>query len=197
MLKVGEEKLKNISMPMQIYCIALPWVANNTKIRSKSAGVSWKRVALYTAILLLVVLPLVYFLLLKDEGAKAAVHSKLRMAVLPLKNISNNAQDEYFADGMTEELISSLSKIGGLNVIARTSTMKYKATTKDILQIGKELMVGTILEGSVRKFENKARITVQLIDVATQEHIWTMDYDRELKTSSPSKVKLRKALRAS
>ena len=112
---------------------------------------------------------------------KNASHSKFRLAVLPLANISNDSQDEYFADGMTEELISSLSKISGLNVIARTSIMKYKVTTKDISQIGQELMVGSILEGSVRKFENKARITVQLIDVSTQEHLWSMDYDRELK----------------
>ncbi len=113
--------------------------------------------------------------------AKSDGHSKLRLAVLPLSNISNDSKDEYFADGMTEELISGLSKIAGLNVIARTSIMKYKDTDKDISKIGQELMVGSILEGSVRKFENKARVTVQLIDVLTQEHIWSMDYDRELK----------------
>jgi TolB-like protein/Tfp pilus assembly protein PilF len=105
----------------------------------------------------------------------------LRVAVLPLANISNNPQDEYFADGMTEELISSLSKISGLNVIARTSVMKYKTTDKDISQIGKELMVGSILEGSVRKMENRARITVQLINVSNQEPIWSTEYDRDLK----------------
>ena len=71
--------------------------------------------------------------------------------MLPFKNISAKADDEYFADGMTEELISTLAKIGGLSVIARTSVMKYKVTNKDVLQIGDELMVGTILEGSVRK----------------------------------------------
>ncbi len=76
---------------------------------------------------------------------------------MPFSNISNDAKDEYFAEGMTEELISSLSRIEGLNVIARTSIMKYKSTDTDISMIGKELMVGSILEGSVRKFENKAR----------------------------------------
>ncbi|HYF30063.1 MAG TPA: adenylate/guanylate cyclase domain-containing protein [Chitinophagaceae bacterium] len=179
-VKIGEETLKNISMPMEIYCVALPWAAQ--KLRSpRSKRVPWQKIAMYSAIILLVVLPAVYLLFLRKNEAKAAEHSKLRMAVLPLKNISDNVQDEYFADGMTEELISSLSKIGGLNVIARTSTMKYKSTNKDILQIGRELMVGTILEGSVRKIGNKARITVQLVDVASQEHIWSMDYDRELK----------------
>lgn len=105
---------------------------------------------------------------------------KFRLAVLPLKNISNDPQDEYFADGMTEELISSIAKIGGLSVIARTSTMKYKETTKDIAQIGKELMVGIVLEGSVRRSHNKARITVQLIDVSNQENLWSQDFDRDL-----------------
>ena len=180
---IGQEKLKNISIPLEIYCIALPWIVyDRQKPRAKQTASLWKKVAIYTLVLLLVGAAAgLAFILTQNDGANAAVHSKLRMAVLPLKNISNNTQDEYFADGMTEELISSLSKIGGLNVIARTSTMKYKATNKDISQIGRELMVGTILEGSVRKFENKARITVQLIDVASQEHLWSMDYDRELK----------------
>jgi TolB-like protein/cytochrome c-type biogenesis protein CcmH/NrfG len=131
--------------------------------------------------LLAVVVIIAGFFFIKNYTAKTSLYSKLRLAVLPLSNISNDAKDEYFADGMTEELISSLSKIGGLNVIARTSIMKYKSTDKDISKIGEELMVGSILEGSVRKFENKARVTVQLIDVSTQEHLWSMDYDRELK----------------
>ena len=82
---------------------------------------------------------------------------------------------------MTEELISQLAKIGGLNVIARTSVMKYKNADLNINEIGRELDVGTILEGSVRKAPEKARVTVQLIDVETQEHLWAEEYDRELK----------------
>lgn len=105
---------------------------------------------------------------------------KYRIAVLPLANISPDPQDEYFADGMTEELISTLSKIGGLRVIARTSVMRYKDVTKDVAEIGRELKVGMVLEGSVRKAGIKLRITAQLIDVRTQEHIWSQDYNREL-----------------
>jgi TolB-like protein len=119
-------------------------------------------------------------IILNNKNVTASLTTKFRLAVLPLKNISNNPQDDYFADGMTEELISSISKIGGLNVIARTSTMKYKKTDKDISTIGRELMVGSVLEGSVRKIENKARISVQLIDASNQENLWSMDYDREL-----------------
>lgn len=177
-IKLGEEKLKNISMPMDIYCIVLPWLHTDQRIKRTFPI---RKIIPYAFGLLAALLIVVAFYFIKNYSGKNVSHSKLRLAVLPLSNISNDAKDEYFADGMTEELISSLSKIGGLNVIARTSIMKYKETDKDISKIGKELMVGSILEGSVRKFENKARVTVQLIDVSTQEHLWSMDYDRELK----------------
>ncbi len=106
---------------------------------------------------------------------------KYRIAVLPLANYSPDPTDEYFADGMTEELISRLSRIGGLRVIARTSVMQYKRSEKSIAEIGRQLKVGTVLEGSVRKAGNKLRITEQLIDVETQEHLWSEHYDREFK----------------
>ena len=119
--------------------------------------------------------------ILKNFQLSSITKFNNRIAVLPLVNISQNSEDDYFADGMTEELISQLAKIGGLNVIARTSVLKYKNTNMNINEIGGELDVGTILEGSVRKASDKARITVQLIDVETQEHIWAQEYDRELK----------------
>ncbi len=103
-----------------------------------------------------------------------------RLAVLPLANISPDPKDEYFADGLTEELISALSQIRGLRVIARTSVSQYKATVKSIAQIGSELGVGSLLEGSVRKSGNRLRITLQLIDVPSQEHTWSESYDRDL-----------------
>ena len=113
----------------------------------------------------------------ESEGATLDTR---RVAVLPFTNISANAEDEYFSDGMTEELISQLSKIGRLRVIARTSIMKYKGTNQDVAEIGRALRAGTILEGSVRKAGNQLRITAQLIDVASQTHLWSEDYDREL-----------------
>lgn len=103
-----------------------------------------------------------------------------RLAVLPFANISPDPQDAYFADGLTEELISVLSLIRGLRVISRTSVLQYRGVTKPLGQIGAELGVGTILEGSVRKAGNRLRITVQLIDVATDEHRWSQSYDRQL-----------------
>ena len=105
---------------------------------------------------------------------------KLRVAVLPLQNMSLDPGDEYFADGMTEELITSLSGIRQLTVIARTSVMGYKGTTKKVKEIGRELEVGSVLEGSVRKAGNKVRITAQLIDTSTEGHLWAQNYDRNL-----------------
>ena len=103
-----------------------------------------------------------------------------RLAVLPLANISPDPKDEYFADGLTEELISVLSQIGGLRVISRTSASHFRGTGKTVKQIGSELRVGSVLEGSVRKSGNRLRIAVQLVDVITEEHRWAQTYDREL-----------------
>ena len=103
-----------------------------------------------------------------------------RLAVLPLANISPDPRDDYFADGLTEELITVVSKIRGLRVIARTSVNQYKGTAKPIAQIGEELGVDSVLEGSVRKAGDQLRISVQLIDVRTEEHRWAENYDRKL-----------------
>jgi TolB-like protein/Tfp pilus assembly protein PilF len=110
----------------------------------------------------------------------AASPGTTRLAVLPLANISPDSKDEYFADGLTEELIATLSKVRELRVIARTSVSQYKATSKTVAQIGNELGVTSVLEGSVRREGNRVRITLQLIDARTQEHIWAESFDREL-----------------
>jgi TolB-like protein/Flp pilus assembly protein TadD len=102
-----------------------------------------------------------------------------RIAVLPFANISPDPKDEYFADGMTEELISTLSKIRGFKVISRTSVLRYKQSNKSLSEIAKELNVGAILEGSVRKAADDLRITAQLIDVENDEHLWSQDYNRK------------------
>lgn len=105
---------------------------------------------------------------------------KERVAVLPLNNFSPDPTDEYFADGMTEELIDRLAQVKSLRVIARTSVMVYKKKEPKVSEIGRELGVGTLVEGSVRKAGSRIRVTVQLIDVATEEHIWSDRYDKEL-----------------
>jgi len=125
----------------------------------------------------------VYRLLPPTEGTKLTKSDALeprRIAALPLAILSSDQQDEYFADGLTEEIINTLSSIPGLRVIARTSVMKYKQVNKSVSEIGRELKVGTILEGSVRKSGGRLRITIQLIDVGSEAPIWAQKYDREL-----------------
>jgi adenylate cyclase len=103
-----------------------------------------------------------------------------RLAVLPFVNISPDPNDEFFADGLTEEMIARLSRLSGLQVIARTSVMNFKHKDKSATQIGKELGAGTLLEGSVRKAGNRIRVTVQLINSDTESHLWSENYDRNL-----------------
>lgn len=103
-----------------------------------------------------------------------------RIAVLPFANMSPDPKDEYFADGMTEELISTLSKVAELKVTSRTSVMRYKGTTKGLGEISRELGVANVLEGSIRKSGNDLRITVQLLDARKDEHLWSDAYDRKL-----------------
>jgi TolB-like protein/tetratricopeptide (TPR) repeat protein len=103
-----------------------------------------------------------------------------RIAILPFSNLSADPNDKYFADGMTEELISTVSRIGELSVISRTSVMRYKDTILPIGDIGRELSAGTLLEGSVRKAGNKVRITTQLIDAQNDKHLWAQSYDRDM-----------------
>ncbi|MCL5068601.1 MAG: tetratricopeptide repeat protein [Thaumarchaeota archaeon] len=106
--------------------------------------------------------------------------NKKRLAVLPFINISPDPNDEFFSDGLTEEMITRLSELKGLEVIARTSIMNYKRTQKSITQIGHELATGVLLEGSVRKAGNRIRVTAQLIDCSTEGHLWAEKFDRDL-----------------
>jgi adenylate cyclase len=113
-------------------------------------------------------------------GARREASGPIGLAVLPFANISPDPKDEYFADGLTEELITVLSQLSELRVIARTSVLQYKSTTKPVAQIGSELGVSAILEGSVRKAGDRLRITAQLIDPASGGHTWAKTFDREL-----------------
>ena len=113
-------------------------------------------------------------------GARLSEVDRNRIAILPLANFSPAAGDEYFADGMTDEIISTVSGISGLSVISRTSAMRYKQTSKSMTEIGRELRAGKLLEGSVRKYGNRVRITVQLIDSERDAHLWAQSYDGSL-----------------
>jgi TolB-like protein/DNA-binding winged helix-turn-helix (wHTH) protein/Tfp pilus assembly protein PilF len=103
------------------------------------------------------------------------------LAVLPLENLSSDASQEYFTDGMTDELISDLGQISALRVISRTSVMSYKHARKPLPQIGRELNVDAVVEGTVLRFGDQVRITAQLIEASTDKHLWSQSYEGELR----------------
>jgi adenylate cyclase len=112
--------------------------------------------------------------------AGPALPDKPSIAVLPFQNMSGDAEQEYFSDGMTEDLITDLSKVSGLFVIARNSSFAYKGRSVKVQEIGRDLGVRFVLEGSVRKAGNRVRITAQLIDAGSGGHLWAERFDRDL-----------------
>jgi len=117
----------------------------------------------------------------KTNGAHAAQKiSTASIAVLPFTNMSGDAEQEYFSDGITEDIITDLSKIAGLTVIARNSSFTYKGRAVDVRAVGRELGVQSVLEGSIRRAGNRVRITAQLIDAGSGGHLWADRYDRDL-----------------
>ena len=115
-----------------------------------------------------------------DTLPKASVSQAKSVAVLPFANHSADPENEYFADGMAEEIINALSKIQGLRVASRTSSFAFKGKNEDIGEIGRKLKVSTVLEGGVRKMGNRLRITAELVNVADGYHLWSERYDREI-----------------
>jgi TolB-like protein/DNA-binding winged helix-turn-helix (wHTH) protein/tetratricopeptide (TPR) repeat protein len=103
------------------------------------------------------------------------------IAVLPLENLSDDPSQEYFADGMTDELITQLAQINGLRVISRTTAMQYKGTRKSVPEIGRELHVDGIVEGTVFRSREQVRISAQLVDSSTDQHVWAQSYERDLR----------------
>ncbi len=196
---LGPQQVKNIPDPVRAYRVLMEPSAAGTVIgpptlvaRGKRL-VAWPISAVTAAVALILIGVGIVTWLRSGQTAPQMQTASLdphRVAVLPFVNINADAADDYFSDGMTEELITQLSKIGKLRVIARTSVMKYKGTKQDIAEIGHDLQVGTILEGSVRKAGNQVRITAQLIDVPSQSHLWSEDYDRGSRTSLPSRATL-------
>src|SRR6266498_3084854 len=118
-----------------------------------------------------------FFLLPRISSARKIDKS---IAVLPFENLSDEKENAYFADGIQDDVLTNLSKIGDLKVISRTSVMPYRGKGSNVREIGKALGVGAILEGSVRRMGNRVRVNVQLINADTDEHMWAEDYDRDL-----------------
>jgi adenylate cyclase len=200
---LGKHLFKNISESFEIFAIANPGLANPSlseweeaihqahKVSpAKPRGVLPRRanqilisgLAVMGAIALL--LSILYFA--EPRGGKSQqiasatlAEKNLSIAVLPFANFSDNAENDYFSDGITEDILTMLSRIKGLNVISRTTMMKYKDTKKGAREIGEELGADYILEGSVRRQGGVVRIVAQLIDAKTDNHIWAQTYDRE------------------
>jgi len=150
---LGEQEVKNIAHPVRVYRVAAA--------ATQAAGRTGTTVN-------------------KDSVAAQDRPDKPSIAVLPLNNMSGDPEQEFFADGITEDIITELSRFRDLFVISRNSSFKYKGKPVEVQKFAKELGVQYVLEGSVRKAGNRVRITVQLIDAETDHHLWAERYDREL-----------------
>jgi adenylate cyclase len=188
---LGEKELKNIPEPVGVYRVLMDAEAAGNMIgKTGRAAKSWRRVAMVAATAVLAGAGIVVVWLRPWEPTvePASVErmafplpEKPSIAVLPFANLSGETEQEYFADGMTDDLITDLSKISGLFVIARNSVFTYKDKPMKVQQVAEELGVRYVLEGSVRRAEGRIRINAQLIDATTGGHLWAERYDREYK----------------
>jgi serine/threonine protein kinase/Tfp pilus assembly protein PilF len=145
---------------------------------------TWKKiivVIVFAAALMLIGLALNHFGLWNRFSGASGPSQILSLAVLPLANLSGDPEQDYFADGITEELITDLAQVKALRVISRTSVMRYKKTNLSLPEIGQELDVDAVVEGSVQRSGNRVRISAQLIQTSTDRHLWAETYERDLK----------------
>ena len=187
---LGEHEVKNIAEPVPVYRVLTePEVAGKVIGETKRARQAWKRVAVAAAAVVLIGVAGAVMWLRPWEptiepSERASVErmalplpDKPSIAVLPFTNMSGDPEQEYFADGMAEDIITDLSKISGLFVISRNSSFAYKGKAPDVRQVGRELGVRYVLEGSVRRAGDQVRINTQLIDAETGGHLWAERYD--------------------
>ena len=200
---LGEHEVKNIDKPIRVYrVLSYPGAAAHRVVKAKKAvGRSWRRVVLAIAAVLILgggALAIWHFYL-RPSPVEVAVTSKKTpspespdetppplsdepsIAVLPFTNISGDPKEDYLSDGITEQIITALSKTPKMLVIARNSVFTYKGKPVMVQQVSEELGVRYVLEGSVQKEGDRLRITAQLIDAKTGNHLWSERYDRELK----------------
>ena len=187
---LGEQKVKNIAEPVRAYKVLSVSEGavhkDKDSLRVRALAGNWRRAAYAaTAILLLAVASTFAWNYWQPDPGPGdgglALPNKPSIAVLPFDNLSGNKEQDYFADGFTEDLITLLSRVPRLRVIARNSTFHYKGRAVDIKEVGRKLGVQHLVEGSVQKAGGRLRITAQLIDAATGAHVWAERYDRELK----------------
>jgi TolB-like protein/class 3 adenylate cyclase/Flp pilus assembly protein TadD len=186
--KLAPTELKNISVTMDLFRIVLPWEQSahrkNAKLSAPSRSVQASRLVWIGAIVLAIVGA--GWWLAHQSGKQVASSPRVSIpeksiAVLPLVNTSGDPGNDYFSDGLSEELIAVLAKIPGLKIIGRSSSFLFKGKSEDSRTIGEKLGVANLLEGSVRKQGERVRIVAELINAADGREVWSDTYDRELK----------------
>jgi len=184
---LGYFEFKNVEEPMEVFALANEGFAipksdeisgkfkKNSSISEQSMLQKW-----WPLITFLFIASAVYFFINQSNGGprEEITLNEKSIAVLPFVDLSENKDQEWFSDGMMEEILNSLVQIADLSVTSRTSAMQFKGSKKSIREIGQDLGVANILEGSVRRQGDRLRITVQLIDVVTDKHLWSQNYDR-------------------
>jgi len=192
---LGEHEVKNIIKPVQVYrVLSYPGAAAHRVIQAKKVeGRKWSIISLavVSVLVLAVSAIMIWSLFLRPSRPQFETASVEKMvfplpdkpsiAVLPFDNLSDDPEQEYFSDGFSESIISTLSKIPGIFVISRNSTFTYKGKPVKVQRVSEDLGVRYVLEGSIQKSGNRIRITAQLIDALSGHHLWAERYDRELK----------------
>jgi TolB-like protein/class 3 adenylate cyclase len=191
---LGEHEVKNIAKPVRVYRARIEPESAPSKLvkEKKSVGKLLPKAALaIIAVVVIAGLVVLYQFVLRPSPSKTEVASKEKMAfylpdepsiaVLPFVNMSEDPKQEFLCDGMTEAIITALSKVPGMFVVARNSTFTYKGKPVKVKQVSEELGVRYVLEGSLQRSGDRLRITTQLIDALTGNHLWAERYDRDLK----------------
>ena len=189
---LGEYELKNVKLPIEVYAISNEGlvVPQKEQIKRKTgekkndlpkSAMRWRKLVL--SILMIIILAVAGYFIYNNLNIGTSVEKmafEKSIAVLPFVNMSGDPEQEYFSDGITEEILNVLAQIEGLKVAGRTSAFSFKGKNEDIRTIGDKLDVNMVLEGSVRKSGNQVRITAQLINVENGFHIWSETYNREM-----------------
>jgi adenylate cyclase len=190
---LGEQEVKNIDKPVRVYrVLSFPGAAAHRVIKAKKAVErKWLKMALPIAAILVVGIAALAIWnfsfcstlppadLASDKKMAFPLPDKPSIAVLPFDNLSGDSSQDYFSDGITESIITALSNVSNLFVIARNSTFTYKGKPVKVQQVAEELGVRYVLEGSVQRSGDRVRITAQLIDAVKGHHLWAKNYDRE------------------
>jgi adenylate cyclase len=191
---LGEQSVKNIPKPVGAYRVLMQPRVTVAEVQDKEKPAKVRRMPILVGVVAIIVLAVavgVWYLIMRPTQPPMETASLERMAfplpdkpsiaVLAFENMSGDPEQEYFSDGLSEEIITALSKTPKLFVIARNSSFTYKGKPVKVQQVGRELGVKYVLEGSVRKAGDRVRITAQLVDAKTENHLWADRYDRDLK----------------